>query len=73
LSFITNCVETREAVAYSYKTINYCSFKNFNEHGMNAINFDITEIIAEPNSSIDVLYHMMEALLNKHAPVKIKL
>jgi hypothetical protein len=73
LTFTINCVETREAIAYSHKTINYCSFKNFNEHDMNAINFDIIEIIAEPNSFIDVLYDMMEALLHKHAPIKIKL
>jgi hypothetical protein len=76
LSFTINCVTRREANAFWHKTKNYRSFKNFNEqvfkNDLNAINFDMIETIAKLNNSLDVLYNMVEALFNKHAPVKVK-
>ena len=60
----------------SFNIITYRSFKHFNNENflndINSLNFDSIETINDPNTSLQVLYNLLNNLLSKHLPMKTK-
>ena len=63
-------------IAAKHKTIRYRSFSKFNENDfindLSQIDFNIIETIADPNTSLELMYDMLNNLLTQHAPITIK-
>lgn len=59
-----------------HKVIRYRCFKNFDKmlfcHDLAASDLWVIDTISEPNQSLQTFYDILNAILNKHAPVKLK-